>query len=434
MVPKYVWRIISPLLLGLLAVLALWLGLDRAGAETNHTQASISSTLGRPEDPIIVPGAEMPALIGWPIDELVLYSFEADSWSPIPFQIDERTNDITGTYVISEDGLLDANDELVFMGGDTGQLASDNWPDDAEARQNQRVRIAASDPLNPGDLGWAYLFRSTTLSTTATSYVDWDETLQTITAISYTAAFSPSAFVGLSDLTVNGNGVDILDRQKVRIRSSIITLDEEDLKAFLTPTVSIPVVGPVRGVANGGAFNVSIYGARLEALVTFDTSLSPLPIDEIRTSLDLNDPALTSITNFFDSNSTAATIDGTPDAVPASPVIDWYQASGTSGGLVVAFPAVNAGGGTVTNYYKDNGSTDTSDTGDLRSYGDTGLLVSDPGSSVVLSLVIYVLPPGTLDNVGADYFQRISNPLSTTTATQFFGSNQLYLPVILKPS
>lgn len=434
MVPKYVWRMMSPLLLGLLAVLALWLGLNHAGAETNHTQASTGSTLGRSEDPIIIPGAEMPALIGWPIDELVLYSFEADSWSPIPFQIDERTNDITGTYVISEDGLLDANDELVFMAGDTGQLAGDNWPDDAEARQNQRVRIAASDPLSSGDMGWAYLFRSTTLSTTTTSYVDWDETLQTITAISYTAAFSPSAFVGLSDLTIHGNDVDILDRQKIRIRSGFITVNEEGLTAILTPTVSIPVVGPVRGVANGGAFNVSIYGARLEALVTFETSLSPLPIDEIRTSLDLNDPALTGITNFFDSNGTTATINGTPDAVPASPVFDWYQASGTSGGLVVAFPDVAAGGGTVTNYYKDNGATDQGDTGDLRSYGDTGLLVSDPGSSVALSLVTYVLPSGTLDNVGADYFQRTNNPLSATTATQFFGSNQLYLPVMLKPA
>jgi len=397
-------------------------------------QTGDGSTLGRPEDPIIVPGTKLPALIGRPVDELVLFTFEADSWSPIPFQIDERADDITGTYVIFEDGLLDANDELVFMAGDTGQLAGDNWPEDAEARQNPRARIAASDPLSPGDMGWAYLFRSTTLSTSATSYVDWDETLQTVTTISYTAAFSPSAFVGLSDLTIHGNDVDILDRQKIRLRSSIITLDEEDLTAFLTPTVSIPVVGPVRGVTNGGDFNVSIYGARLEALVTFDTSLSPLPIEEIRTSLDLNDPALTSITNYYDSNGTAATIDGTDDTVTASPVLNWYQASGVPGGLVVAFPAVNAGGGTVTNYYKDNGAIDPSDTGDLRSYGDTGLLVSNPGSSVDLSLVAYVLPLGTLDNVGEDYFQRISNPLSATTAIQFFGSNQLYLPVILRPS
>lgn len=98
MVPKYVWRTMSPLLLGLLAVLVLWLGLDHAGAEKSSSQDGIGSTLGRPDDPIIVPGAEMPALIGWPIGELVLYSFEADSWSPVPFQIDERTNDITGTY------------------------------------------------------------------------------------------------------------------------------------------------------------------------------------------------------------------------------------------------------------------------------------------------------------------------------------------------
>ncbi len=101
---------------------------------------------------------------------------------------------------------------------------------------------------------------------------------------------------------------------------------------------------------------------------------------------------------------------------------------------MVAFPVVDAGGGTVTNYYKDNGTIDLSDTGDLRSFSDTGLMMSDPGSIVVLSLVIYVLPPGTLDDVGADYFQRLNNPLSATTAAQFFSSDRLYLPVILSSS
>lgn len=433
--PKYVWRIASPLIFAMLAVLILWLGLSSAGAEISPSPTGSGSTLERPADPVIVPGADLPAFIGQPIDELVLYSFKADTWSPIPFQIDERANDITGTYVIFEDGLLDANDELVFMAGDAGGSAGFDWPEDDQARQNPRARITASDPLSPGDMGQAYLFHSTTLATTTTSYVDWDEALQTISTISYTAAFSPSSFIGLSDLSINGNGIDILDRQKIRIKSFILTFNEEDLSTLLTPTVSIPVVGPVRGVANGGAFNVSIYGARLEALVLFDTSLSPIAIDEFRTSLDLNDPAQTGISNYFDSNSTATTIDGSPDSVPSSPVLDWYQASGNPGGLVVAFPQIDAGGGTVMNYYKDDGAIDLGDTGDQRSYGDTGLIVTDPGSILTLSLVTYVLPPGTVNNVGADYFERISNPLSATTGTEFFNTDhRVYLPVILKPS
>ena len=432
--PKHIWRIASPLLFALLATVILLIGLRQAAAQISQSPTSDGSSLGRPEDPVIVPGAELSEFIGQPIDELVLYNFKADSWSSIPFQIDERTNDITGTYVIFEDGLLDANDELVFMAGDAGGSAGFDWPADAQARQNPRVRITANDPLSPADIGQVYLFRSTTLATTTTSYVEWDEALQTISTISYTAAFSPSSFIGLSDLTINGNGIDILDRQKIRVRSFILTFDEEDLSTLLTPTVSIPIVGPVRGVANDGAFNVSIYGARLEALVLFDTSLSPLAIDEFRTSLDLNDPAQTGITNYFDSNSTSAAIDGSPDTVPSSPVLEWYQASGNPGGLVVAFPQIDAGGGTVTNYYKDDSAIDLGDTGDLRSYGDTGLNVANPGSILPLSLVTYVLPPGTVDNVGAEYYQRINNPFSATTATEFFSTDRVFLPVILKPS
>ena len=95
---------------------------------------------------------------------------------------------------------------------------------------------------------------------------------------------------------------------------------------------------------------------------------------------------------------------------------------------------VDAGGGTVTNYYKDDGAIDLDDTGDQRSYGDTGLIVANPGSILTLSLVTYVLPPGTLGNVGSDYHQRINNPLLATTVAEFFSTDRVYLPVILKPS
>jgi hypothetical protein len=378
-----------------------------------------------------VAGANLPDLNSRPVDELALYAFDGGGWSPIPFQIDERTNDITGTYVISEDGLLDANDELVFMAKDAGQLAGAEWPADVEARQNVRYRIEARDPLDPGASGWAYLYRSTTLPADPTTYVHWDEPQQTATAVSYTASFSPSAFVGLADLTINGNGVDILDRQKTRITAFILTFTEEDLAAFITPTISIPVVGPVRGVTNGGGLNISIYGERLEFTIPFDTSAVPLPVDSLRISLDLNDPSVTGIVNYYDSNGTMAIIDGSPDTVPASPLMDWYQASGTTGGLFVAFPSLNTDGGTASNYYKDDSQLDPADTGDGRSYGDTGLSVANPGDLVELSLVSYILPPGTVDNVGASYFDRTTNPLTAVANAQFF--NDVFLPVILGP-
>lgn len=419
------------LFVGLTAFAFIWLGLHQARA---NSPAGSEAQLGRPEDPVVVTGDELPLFDGQPIDEMVLYKFSSGSWAPIPFQIDERANDITGTYVVFEDGLLDANDELVFMAKDAGEMAGSSWPADMEAQQNPRYQIAASDPLSPANMGTAYLYRSTTLPASPDSYVDWNEGLQTVTTISYTAAFSPSSFVGLADLTVNGNGVDILDRQKIRITAFIISLNEEDLITLITPTISIPVVGPVRGVANGGAFNVSIYGSRLEFFVVFDTSSLPISIDDIRTSFDLKDSAVTGISNYYDSNGTAAAIDGLPDAVPGSPRFDWYQASGSVGGLVMAVPVLNTGGGSVTNYYKDDSAVDAGDTGDQQSYGDTGVFITNPGSEVELALVSYILPPGSTANVGQEYFDRATNPLTAATTAQLFGLDfPNYLPVILKP-
>ncbi len=415
---------------GTAVFLFLWLGLQN----NSQVSAAPTNTLTRPEDPIVVTGADLAAFDGELISELRLYTFDGADWNPIPFQIDERLNDITGTYVISEDGLLDANDELVFMAKDAGQQAGNSeWPADMEAQGNPRVQVTANDPLSPTEMGWAYLYQSTTLITDPTSYVDWNEALQTVTALSYTASFTQD-FIGISDLTVNGNGIDILDRQKTRVTAFIVTLDEEDLAGLITPTVEIPVVGPVRGVANGGAFNISIYGARLDSAVVFDTSALPVSVDDLRNSLDLNDPTVTGITNYFNSNGVSVPIDGVNDAVAATPRVDWFQASGAAGGMVVAFPIVNTGGGTVSNYYLDDSAIDTSDTGDQRSYSDSGLFIDSPGAVIDFSLVAFFLPPNSTTSVGQSYFDRISNPLTATTTTQVFGVDyEIYMPAVLKP-
>jgi hypothetical protein len=263
--------------------------------------------------------------------------------------------------------------------------------------------------------------------------VEWNEVLQTVTAVSYTASFTAD-FIGISDLTVNGNGVDILDRQKTRVSAFVLTLDEEDLATLIDPTIDIPVVGQVRGVANGGAFNISIYGARLDSDVIFDTSISPFPVDDIRNSLDMNDPTVTGVTNYFNSNGVSVPIDGVNDAVATTPRIDWFQASGAAGGMVVAFPTVNAGGGTVTNYYKDDSAIDNDDTGDQRSYSDSGLFIDNPGTVIEFSLVTFFLPPNSTTSVGQSYFDRINNPLTATTITQLFGVEdafEVFLPAVL---
>ena len=56
------------------------------------------------------------------LEELFAYAYGSGTWHQIPFQFDE-VEPIGNTYVVTEDGYLDANDELAFMALDAGEQA-----------------------------------------------------------------------------------------------------------------------------------------------------------------------------------------------------------------------------------------------------------------------------------------------------------------------
>lgn len=426
-----------------LALTITWLlltGLHAVQAhEQNEPLQRVTAILDRPEDPIVLKGAQLAAFSDAPLNELVAYAFHGGVWTPIPFQIDEVT--ISGTYVISDGGRLDANDELVFMAGDAGEsVSAAAWPDDTQARLAPRMAITVTDPLSAGQQAWVYLYRSATLTRSTARYITWTQTAQTASAISYTAAFSPTKFVGLSDLFINGGTTDILDRQKTRL-ATFTTLNEETLVTFLgAATVTLPITGPVRAVTNNGDLKAAFYGSRLDFGVTFNIGGLPLVINSIRTSFDWISPTISGIHTYYDSNTPGgAAIDGVTDAISTTPHNTWFQVNGNAGGpggLVMVIPQIDPAGGTVANYYKDNGTLDSGDTGDKRSYGDAGLKIDQPGTVVSFTLSTYILPPGAHTNVGAAYLARAWLPLQAATTEQCYAPAgrclRLYLPLMLK--
>jgi hypothetical protein len=416
------------LALALVGLLVVGLGAVQAHAMMPSAPRA-ASTLDRFEDPVVITGSQFPAFSGVPLRQLVLYAYRGGDWQAVPFQIDEVN--ISGTYVISDGGLLDANDELVFMAGDAGGVVSTAaWPADAQARLHARYAITVSDPLSVSQQAWVYLYRSATLTRSQASYVTWTQGLQTASALSYTAAFSPTRFVGLSDLFIDGRNVDILDRQKIRIEllGGFIKFNEEGLVSLNPATLTLPITGPIRAVTNEGDLRAAFYRSQIAFDVRFDlSSLGVIVPDFIRTSFDWNNPITTGLTTYYDSNTPGGVaIDGAPDVVSTTPPIDWFQVNGGAagpGGLVMTIPRVDPHGGTVINYYKDNSATDANDTGDLRSYGDSGLRINGPfGSPAIISftLMAYILPPGSNTNVGASYFARANSPLSTNAAQESY--------------
>jgi hypothetical protein len=138
-----------------------------------------------------------------------------------------------------------------------------------------------------------------------------------------------------------------------------------------------------------------------------------------RVSVDLSPAASGSA--YYDANTVEhVTIDGTPDIVATSPASRWFQVSGSTGSVVVAvdWPAEwNA-----STYYKDDKTIDPNDTGDKMSYGDPGVLVTQPGLWIDVALVAYILSPNQ-PRVGAAYSDRFRQPLQVQTADQRFGGS-----------
>ena len=142
-----------------LAVVLIWLMTTGLSAAPEQAHLKPQAALARFDDPVVITGTRFPAFSGVPLTQLVVYANRGGEWAPIPFQIDEVN--ISGTYVISDDGLLGNRDELVFMAGDAGANANAaDWPVDSSARLNPRYAITVTDPLSASQQAWAYLYRS----------------------------------------------------------------------------------------------------------------------------------------------------------------------------------------------------------------------------------------------------------------------------------
>ncbi len=446
MILEKLWQLVMSLAGGALFLGVVFAGLDEsASVDASHAadMPAQPAALERELDPVVITGAHMEAFRHTPLDELALYAYEGGDWLPIPFQIDEVT--ASGSYTTTEDGLLDENDELVFMAVDAGSSVNNlTWPDDAESKLYSRYVITAEDPLNPADQGWVYLFRSTTLPRSDQSYVTWNHIQQSLTAEFYTAAFDPDDFVGLANLTVNGSP-DVLDRQKLRVNLVLtpsnltIKLTEESLSLFFPDPIYITLtnVGAVRAIGGGGGPTLNVfygfYGGRMELRLGVDLhdligDMGGIHFQSVRTSLDLNNPGTSGMfpATYYDANRPAGVpIDGAVDSVPTAPPNEWFQTSGAIGTLVHVLD-VEPGSGVRTNYYLDNGSLNNQDTGDQRSYADAGIMISAPDPDTAIGYVTaaqttYILP-ADLGNVGETYVDYVQDPLQADAFAENYGA------------
>ena len=229
------------------------------------TLSNAGQTLKRTIDPVIVKGKNCEFILGQPINNYNLYSYQDDKLNAIPFQIDKIIN---GNYVLtagkdkskSSNNNFDKADELVFMAKDAGNKIKDYKFKDAILC----AEIEVTDP-ETSDKAWVYLalYKTATQKSTV-DYVDYNAGNLKITAANYIAAFSKDHPVGASLYAfgkgLGGDGTNFLDRVKVRISmtSMGVTLNrtEDDIKVKEYGYID----GPVRVIVHTKNTTPLVFG------------------------------------------------------------------------------------------------------------------------------------------------------------------------------
>jgi len=398
-------------------------------------------TLTRIFDPVIVTAAKLPALTNDTIKVFTAYRYINNNFELAPFQIDEV--DGKGLFLRESDTIADTNDQVVFMPNDTGDRApADKW---INGSADVRLELEVTDPIT-NEKSWLYLFRHVKNPPRVTPHVRYSRGpvtagADTVFATSYTEAHDDKGwFVDTRIRAPFGDNQDIMDRQKVLVsgRFSVInvTINEQENVGYRSIRSG---GGPVRVLRELG-INLIVFGSVLDSTGSFITQYFPysmvfgaqnvkipkvdgLTINTIRQSVDLNERA--NGMRFFNAfNQNGITIDGTVDS-PVKTITDppdglnWFMRTGTPGTMLTLMniPVI----GTKRElYYTDDSRNNTDDTGDKKSYGDTGILVSSPAqqSSFSFEFSTYYLEKNQAVAIGEQFKQRALKPLQVTAVKQ----------------
>ena len=405
----------------------------------------------RKREVIKVTADKLPYFLGTDIQGIKLYCYQdsADLWKPIPFQI----NVVDGSsYHSKESGVFQENDQILFLAGDLGDKAPiTRWVDDAEAGNNERAVLIAVDPLTL-DTGRVYVYFSRDLAGTEEKYLFYTETDDIVETEDYLISHGE---YGLQDSVlfksaVGGDNIDFFDTQKLRFKVRIIidlgifgkikksvTITEEtrnktifiagfplniSMKNINTTYSCTGTIHLQRSAIFEISFDADGIGVHESSKIYLKTHFFPhyteWRADEIsipefdegkirmmRFSADLNENSSGMI--FYNQyNQSGVRIDGVSSSVDTT--IEWdynwylihadpgFAGSALTTGSVLSVMDLKGEplGDEQQLWFRDNNAEDNDDTGDKKSYGDVGVLISGNSISGQLSFLnrTYYIP------------------------------------------
>ncbi len=388
-----------------------------------------TSTLNRPEAPMVLTGAELPALSSCQPSEIVGFKYESGDWFQIPIQVDERSlSDIMlpyGNLTISghqqdpsnpkvvlycdpntnvgndPNSNFDDDDELVFMLKDAGGVSDGSAPAGVVAGTCHEITL--NDPL--GGLGYVYVFKSdgSLMQDAGQSYVTYSSDVQSnsgfpahtgglnpettvITTSAYTWEFSAEWVSDVFRISAGDNS-DILDRHKNFFYDGFCGRHEDTFSEAENAFICVKA-GPIRVLrsymgANSGPLTQRTHFF-YESLHKIQTDLRVHSIPAILDVLDYS-TAANGMTYTNASNLTGLTIDGLQDLADLTDS-PWEMVTGTQGTLSIVKRLQDdfvAGDVTIVGYYDDSSAAPASDcTGDGEAWGSSGTGIVFDNSAV----------------------------------------------------
>ncbi len=219
-----------------------------------HAKITKAKTLKRTYDAVSVDGSALRQMAGKPLEKLRLYSFLDGKFVPVPFQIDEK--DAQNNYVLEQGsdkgkddapGVLDANDELVFMAWDAGdQISLKEFPQGVLEHSEIEVR----DPETKEEAYVYLLLFDAPPSLSDADYVKYKTETEEVDAFYYGVKFSEDAPLVFDSMylkkQIGGDEKNTIDRLKIRFTGKLIlglrvSKNEEDFKTELLAYKDGPV-------------------------------------------------------------------------------------------------------------------------------------------------------------------------------------------------
>ncbi len=395
-------------------------------------------TLERDFEPVVFEGRLLEPLCDQyePIERIYLYAYREGAWRQVVLQVDERDDEGDYWNLDSSPGLLDENDEIVFMSNELGnRVPTSNWL--AGTDVDFRYEVEVADPVDPFGKGWAYLYLADGIERDTTDYVDWDGSILLLDTDAFQQDSMEEYGHVIDGIIIKeawgGGGFDIIDRAKMRNKllpfgswdtEEDMGLDYRGRWPHIDRNVRYICMYWISmlGFVDMAKITAYIYHSYAVQLTHVLKPIIPFSMYGVKHYFDFS-PAVTDGIH-YDNGGTDPNGDYNKDYIDGlgggnpnerEPVMTWYETdSPTAGSWLLITDLSEPNTDRTMRYYNDGGYSGGG-TGDGWEWGESGYEFRwlSPGEGFISESWMYLLPGRTEAEGPAgpefeeDYFNRL---------------------------